>query len=237
MRALGVATTSKAKMLGGDFASGRKLKRTVQGQRLLKAKGRRLRIRKLGKKAAGRIIATGVGPALRYGVAVVGASNSLVSRARRTACGSYGKMGGRSQFGRLQLAEYDIGQVMAVDPIVAWAKGVWDGLVDRQTLAKTWKAATIEVLTSANPFTAVRGPAGAMLASLTRLEWKAPSPFHFLTKRGGLLDLDVVCPFIVGRHAREELAMLEAAGSTLAQRIGGPPNLDPMKAYLRSQGY
>ena len=76
------------------------------------------------KKAAAAIVKTGLGPSLRYGAGVVGASAAMIKQARRTTCSAISELRGRSQFARLKLTDYDIGALMATDPIIEWAKAV-----------------------------------------------------------------------------------------------------------------
>ena len=59
MRAMGVATRKQAKMLGIDFAGGRRVVRSVQKSRLKAVVNRRHRYRRLGKVAAARLLKTG----------------------------------------------------------------------------------------------------------------------------------------------------------------------------------
>ena len=124
---------------------------------------------------------------------------------------------------------------MAIDPITEWAKAVWDGLVSGEVLQDTWRRAHVVVGTSARPFSAVEGPAGAMLASCARLGWAAPSCRILMDCSGALIDLGRTCPAQVRLHALDDLRRREAEGSSLAARIGGPPDLEPLVDMLASQ--
>ena len=236
MRALGVATKSRSKLLGVDYSGGSSVRRTVQNARLKKADAKKRMLRRFGGKAAARVVKTGIGPGIRYGAGVVGASSSAIQSARRITCTSISEMRGRSQFGRLQLAEYDVGALMATDPLVEWAKGVWDGLASRKMMAVAWRAAMVHVGPAIRPFQVARGPAGAMVASAMRLGWKIPSPFCFLDQGGRAHDLDKVCPLVIGQLAQEALMINDAKASGLAATIGGPPDLEPLKDFLRTRG-
>ena len=132
MRALGISTRKQGKLLGVDYAEGKACAKKVQNSRLKNVAKRRRRYRQLGRKAASFLVKTGAGPAVRYGNICTGASNAAVKAARRFALSAVGECRGRSAFARLQLAEFDIGAVMALDPILAWARAVWDKAVARQ---------------------------------------------------------------------------------------------------------
>ena len=159
--------------------------------RLKAVTSRVARYRRLGKVAASRLVRTGAAPALRFGVGVCGAPDSAIRAARRFACAVRGEMRGRSAFARLQLGSYDVGAQMAVDPIVEWCRAAWDHLVSDEDLQVTWRAAIAEVNMSTRPFAAVRGPAGAMIASALRIGWAVPGQFSFLTRDKTLIDIQL----------------------------------------------
>ena len=135
----------------------------------------------------------------------------------------------------MQLADYDAGGLMAIDPIHHWAVAVWDRLSTRDELADAWKAAMIGVAGAERPFNHVVGPASAMVASARRIGWSIPSPLAFIDSNGEHLDLSTVCPQIVMLKSKEALMRKEAATSSLAARIGGPPDLAPLKKFLKSR--
>ena len=168
--------------------------RSVQRARLKAVAGRLGRYRRLGRRAAGRLVRTGAAPAMRYGVGVCGATDTAVRAARRFSCAVAGEMRGRSSFARLQLAAFDVGTLMATGPTVEWAKAVWEGLVGRDDLRAAWRNAIVTVGLASRPFQAAAGPAGATVASARRLGWKMPSPFDFVDGRGERISLDHVCP-------------------------------------------
>ena len=79
------------------------------------------------------------------------------------------------------------------------------------------------------------GPAGAMIASCMRIGWKSPSPKHFINASGVLLDLGLVCPLQIKLHAVDDSMRREAANSSLARRIGGRPDLEPLRQFITSR--
>ena len=169
MARMGVKGAQQTKLLGVDFSAGKKVKRSVQRKRISKMSGRRKRYRQLGKKTANHVLKTGGGPGMRYGAAAYGATDSAIKLVRSFSCNAVGEMRGKSTFARIALAGHDAGGLMAIDPIIQWAKAVWDGLVVRDDMAFSWKVAMRDVATAQRPFSAVRGPAGAMVASARRI--------------------------------------------------------------------
>ena len=220
MGKIGVKVARHTKLLGVDFSAGKKVKRSVQRSRVSKICKRKRRYRQLGKKAAGHVVKTGAGPGFRYGAATYGATNSAIKAVRSFACNAIGEMRGKSTFARLTLADYDAGGLMAIDPIVQWAKAVWDGLVPRDGMRCSWKKAMIQVAGADRPFGAICGPAGAMIASAQRIGWAIPSPFHMIIGGGALICLDDTSPRDVHLLALRALRYMEAPTSSLALRIG-----------------
>ena len=170
-----------------------------------------------------------------YGANVYGTPISTIKAVRGSACALKGELRGRSTFARLQLAGYDAGSDLTIGPIFEWAKACWDGLASKETLQVTWQRAQCVVGVSQRPFGQVCGPAGATIASCMRLGWKSPSPRHFINADGVLLDLDFLCPLQVKLHAEDDCLRAEAASSTLATRIGGPPDLGPLRSFITSK--
>ena len=234
LTALGVRVQAKGKMLGIDFSCGRKVVRTVQYARVRKVASRRRRYSMLGKKAVARLVRSGAGPACQYGANVNGTPSSTLKAVRGFACAVRGEARGRSTFARLELAGYDPGADMAIGPITDWAKAVWDEFVSRDELQVVWKEAHCKVAVSRLPFRHVIGPGGAMIASCMRIGWKCPSYRHFVNAGGDLLDLQLVCPMQVRLHALRDLRGLEGSNSSLAKRLGGAPDLEPLSDYLAS---
>ena len=124
---------------------------------------------------------------------------------------------------------------MSVDPLVAWAKAVWDGLVGAEVFEIAWRRACYEVGLCHKPFAAIHGPAGATMASARRIGWSMPGPWCYRMADGTILQLDVVCPWVVRQFAMDDLMRVEAASSSLVTRIGGPPDLRPLRAFLASR--
>ena len=234
MRAQGVTIKRQVKLLGIDFASGKRVRRSVQKQRVQNVLARRGRYKQCGARAARQLVRTGALPAMRYGAGVVGVGKATFLAARSFACAVRGEMRGRCTYARLALASYDPGTALVTDSLLEWARAAWDERGCRDDMTVAWKAAVKSSASADKPFQSVRGPAGAVIASAAKLGWRAPSAFAFVNRAGVLLDVRDVCPAVIGLHAARDLAAVEAAECTLAHRIGGPPDLEALTGYLNS---
>ena len=232
----GVTMVQQAKLLGVDYSAGKSVRRSTQRARIRKVSKRVSRFRQLGSKAALHVVKTGAGPSLRYGASAYGASSSAIKAVRFFTCGAIGKMQGRSALARATLTGYDAGALMATDPIVQWARAVWDNLAPPQDLQVTWKQAMVTVATAEKPFSRVAGPAGAMVASARRLGWQVPSWRHVKLENGTLLCLDSIALKDLQQIALRSLQFKEAQASNMAAKIGGPPDFEPLRAFLNKRG-
>ena len=171
---------------------------------------------------------------MRYGAASFGATDSAIKLVRSFSCNAIGEMRGKSTFARIALAGHDAGGLMAIDPIIQWAKAVWDELVARDDMGFSWKVAMRDVATAQRPFSAVRGPAGAMVASARRIGWEIPSPWHLMIDGHTIICLDEVSPRDVQLLAERALRHKEAPKSSFALRTGVSPDLEPLRLFLHS---
>ena len=128
---------------------------------------------------------------------------------------------------------------MALDPLLAWSRAVWDAFVPTQQLHLAWRYAVRTVALAAQPFSKVSGPAGAAVASAQRLGWKLVQHHDggfVMMQDGQIADMQVICPFDFGKLAVERLCRMDAEASQLGRRIGGPPDMEPLRNMLRSRG-
>ena len=170
-----------------------------------------------------------------YGASVYGVPTTTLKAIRGFACAVRGEMRGRSTFARLELARYDPGAGGAVAPIVDWANAIWDSVAPQVDLELVWKRAHSLIGNSPTPFRHVAGPGSAMLASCLRIGWKIPRYNTIMMADGTLIDMTSTCPMQVQKHAIQELRWLEANSSSLAARLGGPPDLEPLSDYLATK--
>ena len=176
---------------------------------------------------------TGAMPALSYGATAYGTPTTTLKKIRGFACSVRGELRGRSTFARLRLENYDPAASLAIGPIIDWAKAIWDRAVPKEDLQSVWRHAHCLIAGKTAPFRHVCGPGGATLASCMRLGWKLPSPFVAIKRSGTVLDLREVCPMQIRLHAMDDLHMVEAENSSLAARIGGPPDLEALSDFLK----
>ena len=196
---------------------------------------RKGRFCRLGKKAGGRLVKAGAVPAFSYGANTYGTTSTTFKKVRGFACSVKGELRGRSTFARLRLENYDPAAGMAIGPIVEWAKAIWDGVVSKGDIQIVWQQAHSTMAGRAMPFRNFKGPGGATLASCMRIGWKFPSPTKVIKKDGSWLEMQSVCPMQIRLHALSDLSSIEAESSSLASRIGGPPNLEPLCDYVATK--
>ena len=233
---LGVKVVRQAKLLGVDYTAGKRVRRSVQMARIRNISKRVARYKQLGKRAARHVVRTGAGPGLRYGASSHGITNTALKAVRFFSCGALGSMRGRSCFARLALTGYDVGALMAVDPIVQWSNAFFDKLVPLGELQATWKRAIVDVTAALRPFSNVAGSAGAYAASVGRLGWRMPSYRHLLLTNGTLIAIDSIAPKDLQLLALKALHDNDAMKSSLASIIGGPPDLTPLKTFVDKKG-
>ncbi len=188
---------ANGELLGADFSAGGPLRlRPVSRKRLMKAMRRRRRLkwwRKIGGNAA-EVARGGVVPSVTFGAQANGLPCSILRDLRRMqaatssirACGS--STSAKLALGGRNFAESDPGVSHANPPLVELARTLWDRPETRADHIISWRRAKrdLERLPVGKIWGAARGPAGAALGHLLRLDATWPSPF--VVK---LLDIDV----------------------------------------------
>ena len=85
------------------------------------------------------------------------------------------------------------------------------------------------------------GATGAYLAMLAYSVWASPSVDLIFTneldQNGERISLCLkqTCPKVVMMWAKRRMAEIDAQGSNLAKRIGGTPDLEPLKALVKTK--
>ena len=148
---------------------------------------------------------------------------------------------GRSNFAHLTLTGANPGHTIFLDPLAFWAKGIWDRAFDEDVFVRAWNHALRTAGSSNSLMRAAEGAAGAYLAVLCHLSWKLPSFRHILTDQldcdgsAILLGLNVTCPKVVLMMVARRPYDLDASNSSLVGKLGGPPKLEPLRAFLKGK--
>ncbi len=196
-----------ARNLGIDFTCGKRARPQVRASRVQKMLKRMpffRRLRAAGARTA-HLARTGINPALLYGVKVGGVSNSELMRMRRMVRSSFQlATAGRSLTLDLVLEGRgtDPAEKAICDPIVSWCVALWDSWLPRGVLLRTLGEAISRVQDHKSPWSVVRGPASALVATLSTIGWKCNNAFQWLTHRG-VINVVETPPRAVQQLAKE----------------------------------
>jgi len=231
--------------LGVDAFSGRRGSAKVRKGRLLKAKRRLPRFRRLRMAGArtDRVVKTGLVPAIMYGVSVTGMPNEDLRQAR-VCCRAALQLGtaGRSLTLDLQLAGKGVDPAEHANrqPIVALARALWDRWLPRSEILRGLVGAlgTVEKAGPGKEWTKVCGPFTAVAATLKRIGWKVSSsePLKWNTHRGQVL-LEEIGPKVLGNmvdEATKACLWIEEKTKDLSLcHVSPVPLLAPIVSLLR----
>ena len=138
---------------------------------------------------------------MTYGVEVLGMSPSALqdARAAARACVT-DRCIGKSLTLDLALRDGQIDPAYAVNrgPLLQWARAVWHCAVPLGWLHRTLRHANNSAKLASSPWAVVYGPAGALVATLQRIGWKALDAVVWSTPFGEL-DLRLHSPAFIGR--------------------------------------
>ncbi len=204
---------AEGELLGMDFAGGAPLRlRPVTRKRLRKAMRRRRRLkwwRNLGG-AAHEVARGGLITSIAHGSPAHGIPTSILRDMRRIqAASSTIKASGSSTTAKLAVgghnyADVDPAVALANPPLLMLAASLWDDPTSRADHVVAWRLAKREVECAApsRVWRLVRGPVGAALAHLQRLDaaWRKPFVVTLLEVD---IDLLEVPPKVVGRVLKE----------------------------------
>ncbi len=215
--ALGITVKKKAKHLGVDYKPGAKrAANAAQATRWAHALRKRPRVKTMGPVGGAHVMNTGLVPALRYGATTTGIGEASLRKAAAAASEIYGSTLGRSTTARLALRRTDPRPSLVLRPISAWVEAVWCGTLPMDLMSDAFRYAQKTVGLSKRPHQEVCGGAGAYVAALRRLRWRAPSATTILTLDGDLIDLCVTEPRTVIEYAVADLETIAAARSSVA---------------------
>ncbi len=217
LKAMGIGLNREAQHLGVAYAPARKGKFPSESQRWNSWKRRLPRVKKLGLKAGRRICLRGLLPAMAYGASVRGCTNARLRTAQRLVAAAGTRMKGRSIIARTAVWRCDPAHGMGIEPILRWARAIWEADIEDCIMKAAWTRAMREVALAARPDAAASDPAGALVAAARRVGWRLPTHFAFLTRDGTWLDLRVTCPRTVECYLHDDLDIVQAAGSSISK--------------------
>ena len=238
-RRLGVKTSQHARHLGVDYTPGKRGSRLMAVARgRLKgviARADRIKRLRLPGKAVNRLVRTALVPASLHGTGVTGVTDAAIKSLVSVAHAAFGNATGRSAYARLSLSGGMPGCREAVQPIVDWARAVFDDLAPTHILDAAWKKAAGNVGLADNPQEQVEGPAGAAMAAAVRIGWQMPSWYTFREADGNVLDARHEAPNTLFKAAMEAMDDWFAGRSKLAEQVEGLPFLEPLLAYSNAK--
>ena len=100
------------------------------------------------------------------------------------------------------------------DPILMWLQGLWDHRLPRAWMQTAFLRATHDMAKCKRPWQVVKGPAGAVVATLRRIGWRVISPVKWET-HVGVVHVCKTCPKSIAKlvdQATEMWLWREVAG-------------------------
>ena len=123
-----------------------------------------------------------------------------------------------------------------------WCKGFWDVRVPKVLMGLAWSAAVRAVDNVKHAWQAVKGPAGAVLATMKRIGWspvrgKYVASFVEWKTPFGVIDIRKVCPTAVGdlvdRSTEAALWRAEASRNSKLDHLANGANIQPILKLLQ----
>ena len=194
------SSTDSTRNLGIDTSYTTATAKT-QGGRIAQAQARKGRfafLRGFGGQVAA-VVRAGPRASMVFGAGVQGATDAALTRIRSTvgAC-TFGPLGGSSLTLRYMTASVrDLDPVfaMTLGPLRAWAMAIWSGTAETlRKMAIAFDAGMEKMKKGMNIEAQSPGPTFSVLIALRRLGWRADCFHTWVTDRGKLLPLKVVCP-------------------------------------------
>ena len=91
-------------------------------------------------------------------------------------------------------------------PIGAWAEAVWRKLLDQGSLQMLMVKAKVYVCRASRTWSAVNGPASAMLASASRLGWEVKDAWRVVDEVGREISFLEDSPAAVRQYVRQSVS-------------------------------
>ena len=236
------------KSLGAGIGAGvrRCVAAAAKRARALAARRGRFRfLRRAGVNTA-RLLRTGGVAAMTYGSPIMGLSPSALLKQRRAAAAALACTGAGGDLDlTLALADGPAGAAADpafsahADPIGIWATAVWESWMPRSALLRTVAAAKRRLAAAKNAWSAVHGPAAAVVATAARIGWTFVDGLTAMTDEGEVVNFCAVPPLRVRRMVNDAVRRwrwrcLSARFPSLAASGGGAhgPFLQPIFKLL-----
>ena len=208
LRQQGYKAAKSMTVLGIDVAAGRgglHQPMRVRMRAMAERKRRFRRLKLMGAKTYGVVRAATV-PAVAYGARVIGVP-PLVLRWMRSfiRAGLPDRAGGTSATLQLLLAPHsraDPTYITTEAPLTFWATAAFGDEGGHKQQQAAWKKQVVRLGRQERPWTAVAGPAGALVLTLRALGWAASSAFAWKTESGLTLDIRTEAPSTIIKFAR-----------------------------------
>ena len=173
--------------------------------------------------------------ALAYGAGVTGRTGKQLSFIDKLVHGALGLGSAASRVARLTLTGGLPSTKAAVAAACSWSRGWFDEMAPADVLAKAWRAGMAQAARSIGADRQALGAAEAAIYSFSRAGWKLASPSVVIGPDGCRHDLRKVAPITLAEQLEEDYERQVARQSGLARRLGGEPDLEPLKAHLRTK--
>ncbi len=212
MATIGATIHLEGELLGTDYTAGGKLRRRrIQNRRRMNANKRRSRLqwlRRIGGRAR-EVARGGITAEATYGDMIYGMTGGALRDVRATHAAAVPvRVTGASLTAKLALggpgySEFDPAVLRPNPPLAAVLNKLWDHPQSRSDFIRSWRQAgeEIEAATPAGRWTSIRGPVGAAMAHLLRVQGAWPRPFTL-----HLLDHDVDILTVTPIHIMEIMA-------------------------------
>ena len=126
------------------------------------------------------------------------------------------------------------------EPILMWLRCCWDHVVPVQWTAIAFDMAKQEVWPASNPWSKVRGPAGAVVATLKRIGWEPTSVTKWTDETGTVIDLLKNSPLsiakLIDRATKTSLWTEVAARHPSLRSLASGPLLEPLWKLMQVKG-
>ena len=230
---------TQAKLLGTAYTAGGRRAVQVMVARILKVKkivGRVQQAARLGISAVEYVRSAAV-PAMMYGCDIMGMSDSMVDDATKVAAAALTPpTAGKNptlvmHAASVHSSAVNPSQAANLEPIKAWATAWWENWAQPTDLVRVFKLVKPKVhAAQPNHWSAVRGPAAALVATCIRLKWRSEDGRIFHDDVGAILDAKLDPPQAFADAAKRSVERL-ALDAVIEQLPASTPHGADVRAH------